>query len=69
MSEEASEVRSKEIRQYRKNFSRKMTRIKTMEDVFHQLLIGSDPVLFLSRKWPRKPVRQFPKNTGTPTTA
>lgn len=45
LSEEASEARNKEFREYRKTHSRKMDRIKTNEDILHQLLISSDPVI------------------------
>lgn len=45
LSEEASEARNKEFREYRKMHSRKMDRVKTNEDVLHQLLISSDPVI------------------------
>lgn len=45
LSEEASEARNKEFRKYRRIHSRKMDRIKTNEDILHQLLVSSDPVV------------------------
>lgn len=45
LSEEASEARNKEFREYRRTHSRKLNRIATNEDVLHHLLITSDPVI------------------------
>jgi hypothetical protein len=45
LSEDAQEARNKDIRRYRENFSRKCSREKTMSDVFHRLLVSSDPLI------------------------
>lgn len=45
LSEEASEARNKEFREYRRQHSRKICRTATNEDVLHQLLISSDPLI------------------------
>lgn len=50
MSEEAQESRHKEVRRYREYNTRKMSRIKTNEDLMHSLLISSDPVITANRK-------------------
>ncbi|KAG6462459.1 hypothetical protein O3G_MSEX013270 [Manduca sexta] len=43
LSEEAAEARNKDFRHYRENHSRKINRIATNEDIFHNLLLSSDP--------------------------
>ena len=45
LSEEASEARNKEFRKYREMHSRKINRAATNEDILHNLLITSDPVI------------------------
>lgn len=45
LSEEVLECRHKEIRRYREQNTRKVSRIKTNEDLLHALLISSDPVI------------------------
>lgn len=49
LSEEASEARNKDFRNYREHHSRKMSRIATNEDILHNLLLSSDPKLSLIR--------------------
>ena len=44
-SEEAQEARNKHNRQYRLRHSRKTSRLQTITDQFHYLLITSDPVI------------------------
>ena len=44
-SEEAQEARNKHNRQYRLRHSRKTSRVETITDQFHYLLITSDPVI------------------------
>lgn len=41
-SEEAAEARNKQIRHYREFHTRKMSRLATMEDLVHKLLVSSD---------------------------
>lgn len=50
LSEEAQEARNKEYRRYREYHSRKMSRIETNTDVFHNLLISSNPLITSLRK-------------------
>lgn len=45
LSEEALESRNKDLRNYRELHTRKMSREKTMEDLFHALLYSSDPII------------------------
>lgn len=45
LSEEAQEARNKDFKRYRENNSRTSSRIHTNEDIFHFLLISSDPII------------------------
>lgn len=45
MSEEALEARNKDFRSYRLNHTRKDSRLHTMEDLLHALLVSSDPFI------------------------
>lgn len=45
LSEEVLECRHKEVRRYREQNTRKVSRVKTNEDLLHTLLISSDPVI------------------------
>lgn len=45
LSEEASEARNKDFRNYTENYSRKVSRTATNEDILHTLLSSSDPKL------------------------
>lgn len=45
ISEDAQEVRNKDIRHYREHFARKNSREATMQDIFNRLLITSDPLI------------------------
>lgn len=45
LSEEAQEATNKVYRRVRQDNSRKNSRINTIEDVFHMLLVCSDPVI------------------------
>lgn len=54
LSEEAQEARNKDVKKYRESFSRKCSRTKTMEDVFHWLLVSSDPLITSLRILPQK---------------
>lgn len=60
LSEEAQEARHKEVRRYREHHTRKVSRLKTMEDLFHSLLVSSDPLLKTMRKtYPSKELKLF----------
>lgn len=59
LSEEAQEARNKDIKKFRADFSRKFSRVKTMEDVFNRLLVSSDPYISSLRKLPQKKLKQF----------
>lgn len=59
LSEDAQEARNKDIKKYRESFSRKFSREKTMLDVFHWLLISSDPFITNMRKTHRKKVKKL----------
>lgn len=61
LSEEAQEARNKDFKNYRSNFSRRCPRVHTNEDIFHLLLISSDPLITSLRKSARKSVNRFPK--------
>lgn len=50
LSEEVLECRHKEVRRFRSQNTRKISRIKTNEDLLHALLISSDPVVSSHRK-------------------
>lgn len=45
LSEEALESRNKDFRNIRESHTRKMSREKTMHDLFHYLLLSSDPLI------------------------
>ena len=45
MSEEAAEARNKDFRNYREHFTRKFSRVQTVEDTLRRLLVTSDPVI------------------------
>ncbi|XP_076635462.1 uncharacterized protein LOC143348753 [Colletes latitarsis] len=66
MSEEAQEHSHKYIKSFRKDFSRKFSRTKTMEDVFLRLLLSSDPYISNLKKQPKKKMQKI--NAGRSTT-
>ena len=45
LSEEALESRNKNFRNYREKHTRKMSRNRTMRDLFNVLLYSSDPII------------------------
>lgn len=45
LSEEASEARNKDFRKYREGHSRKHSSISCNEDIMHNLLLSSDPLV------------------------
>lgn len=63
LSEEAQEVRNKNIKRYSEDFSRKCSREKTMEDIFNRLMVTSDPYISSIRKLPRKNLKSLSKET------
>lgn len=50
LTEEVSEARNKAFRTFRQNFSRKIGRKQKMEDILHNLLISSDPLISSIRR-------------------
>lgn len=56
LSEEAQEARNKDIKKYREHHTRKISRVKTMEDLFNNLLVSSDPYISSLRKTYKKKV-------------
>lgn len=62
LSEEAQESKNKDIKKYREGFTRKFSRKHTMEDLFHQLLISSDPHITSLRKLPQRQVKPYPQD-------
>ncbi|KAG5885846.1 hypothetical protein JTB14_029690 [Gonioctena quinquepunctata] len=62
LSEEAQEARNKEFKRYRECYSRKISRIKTNEDVLDLLLITSDPYITSRRKVPKRKALTFEKD-------
>ena len=59
MSEEAQEACNKYINNYREHFVRKCSCEKNMEDIFHLLLIRSDPVITSLTKLPQKKLKKL----------
>lgn len=59
LSEDAQEARNKDIKRYREDFARKSSRVKTMEDVFHRLLVTSDPYISSVRRLPQKKLKSL----------
>lgn len=45
LSEEAQEARNKDIKHFRENHTRKTSRKNTNSDIFHRLLLSSDPLI------------------------
>lgn len=59
LSEDAQEARNKDIKRFRQDFSRKCSRVKTMEDVFNRLLVTSDPYISSIRNLPQKKLKSL----------
>lgn len=49
LSEEASEARNKDFRNFREHHSRKKSRVNSNEDIFNFLLLSSDPLISAER--------------------
>ncbi|KAG5886039.1 hypothetical protein JTB14_000018 [Gonioctena quinquepunctata] len=62
LSEDAQESKNKAIKSYRHGYTRKCYREQTMEDLFHQLLVSSDPYITSMRKLPQKKSRTYPED-------
>ena len=54
LTEDAQEARHKDYRFYREHRTRKVSRIKTNEDLLHLLLVSSDPFISGTRSIPKK---------------
>lgn len=59
LSEEAQEARNKDIRNFREDHTRKVSRVKTNIDLFHRMLESSDPLITSLRKIKARPVLPF----------
>lgn len=59
MSEDAQESSNKYIKKFRENFTRKCSRVKSMENVFLRLLLTSDPFISSLRELPRKKLKSL----------
>lgn len=59
LSEEAQEARNKDFKKYRKQFTRKISRICTNQDIFNMLLVSS--VISSKCKLHKRKLNQFPK--------
>lgn len=46
LSEEPQEARNKDFKRYRTDFSRKISRKDTLEDIFNRFMLTSDPLVF-----------------------
>ncbi|KAG5877602.1 hypothetical protein JTB14_010289 [Gonioctena quinquepunctata] len=62
LSEDAQESKNEAIKTYRKGYTRKFPREQTMEDLFHQLLVSSDPYITNMRELPQKKSRTYPED-------
>ena len=60
LGEEAQESRNKDIKRYREFHARKFSRIENLEDIFHSLLVSSDPFISGMKKLSLKKLRQYP---------
>lgn len=58
-SEEAQEARNKDFRWYREHNTRKMSRVECNEDLFHMLIITSDPLISSMRQLPFRKADPF----------
>lgn len=65
MSEDAQESCNKYIKRFREDFTRKCSRVKTMQDLFQRLLLTSDPLISSVRKLPRKKINSLLPEAAT----
>lgn len=64
LSEEAQEAKNKDIKHFRENHTRKTSREDINSDIFHRLLLSSDPLISSTRevKTKRQKLHQSVKN-------
>lgn len=64
LSEEAQEARNKDIKHFRENHTRKTSRVDLNSDIFHRLLLSSDPLISSTRevKTKKRKLHQSVKN-------
>jgi len=62
LSEEAAEVKNKDIKLYTLNHTRKMSRVLTNTDLLNSLLLSSDPFIAGQRKLQCKPKSKLLKS-------
>lgn len=60
LSEEAAESNNKNIKDFRRNYTRKISRTVTNTDLLHRLLLNSDPLITGIRKIPRQKKSSLP---------
>lgn len=63
LSEEAAEARNKHFRSYRLNFARKFSREECNLDIYHRLLLTSDPLISSMKKCKKPSAKSFLKET------
>ena len=63
LSEEAQEAKNKEFKKFRESFTRKISRIKTNEDLMRRLLCSSDPLINSLRKIDRPTKTELPEES------
>lgn len=61
LSEEAQEAMNKDFKNFRQGYSRKMSRVKTNEDILHWLLLSSDPLISTTRNLPKHKLKYLNK--------
>lgn len=61
LSEEAQEARNKDFRKFREYHARKTSRSETNRDVFHWMILSSDPLLSAMRKPLANKSKELPK--------
>ncbi|KAG5868352.1 hypothetical protein JTB14_036718 [Gonioctena quinquepunctata] len=62
LSENAQKSKNEAIKTYRQGYTRKFFREQTTEDLFHQLLVSSDPYITSMQKLPQKKSRTYPED-------
>lgn len=61
LSEEAAEAKNKDIKNFRLNHTRKISRIASNTDLLNRLLLSSDPLITGLRKLPKKKKASLPQ--------
>lgn len=62
LSDEAAEARNKDVKKYRLNHTRTISRVATNQDLINRLLLTSDPLISGQKKLPSKKKLIFTKN-------